>query len=456
VDELVIMMDDLIRIIKDDLPPKLIDTLKVQLIFENPLYLKNLRYGRPVHGVSPHLFAIWTEGEDLLIPRGFARQLFALLHAHRIAFTLQDRTRRVAAIDLTFCGTLHGYQIEAVEDLIKHHFGVLTAPLGSGKKVIALALIARTRLPALVIVRTRHELYYWKELAGRFLGLGKEEIGMIGDGHRRLGKITIAISVSLYKVLKNVRPKIGFLVVDSCDRANLKVFTHAVLGFDCSRQLGLAASAKRSDSLTGLMYAYMGNQIHEIKGRQRFEGMGKARPRLRIQKTGFHDAESRDYQDLVNSLIKDRDRNRMIVADILQEAADPVTRALVVSDRKEHLAILSGMIEEAQGQAAIINGATPESARERIVQSFETGISRVILMTLRSVASLELKRVDRLVVASPFKFHDFLSQVVGKILGAEQGDRPALIYEYLDQPQLLRDSFSRRLKAYRSMGAVDD
>ena len=78
-----------------------------------------------------------------------------LLKEHGIAYTLDDRRRTLPAYDFRFWGQPKDFQRAAVEAALARDFGVLAAPTGSGKMVMALLLITRRRQPALVVVHTK-------------------------------------------------------------------------------------------------------------------------------------------------------------------------------------------------------------------------------------------------------------------------------------------------------------
>lgn len=72
-----------------------------------------------------------------------------------MTYNLVDRRRTLAPVDFTLTGKLRDFQDEAVKNIAASDFGTLAAPTGSGKTVIALALVAQRRQPALVVVHTR-------------------------------------------------------------------------------------------------------------------------------------------------------------------------------------------------------------------------------------------------------------------------------------------------------------
>jgi len=456
-EKLKISIDNKIRIQKLGLPNEVINILKERLIFSNPLFLRNQQYGRPNHDINPFLFCIWhdKDRDDLILARGFLPELIRIFHGHRIEFELLDSTQKVAEVDFGFQGFLYNYQRQAIEEIAEQKFGILVGTVGCGKKIVALKLAAMRKVPVLVIVRTKRQMYQWKDLAGRFLKLGHQGIGLIGDNHRDLDKkFTVAISLSLYKIMDQIKSQTGFVIVDQCDAANLKIFFKGVMPLDCPYMLGLANVPRRSDGLTRLMCAYLGPKLHHIKLVSKFEGLGKARPLVKIQNTEFQYNCQEDWPEMITTLCQDQERNHMIVTDILKEVADPSIRVLVISERVGHLENLLEMIEEAYGEGEIIAGETLESKQAEITRRFDRGKLQIILASFKSIHKLEITRANRLFVASPLKYGDHLTQIMGKLLGVGQRERPSVIYEYHDAPELLEVSLKRRFKFYRSMGAV--
>ena len=67
-------------------------------------------------------------------------------------------------------------------------------------------------------------------LIRRFILGADEHIALIGDGNKDLdGNITVGIDRTIYRHLDDIIPKVGFLVVDQCHIANLKIFYQIVL-----------------------------------------------------------------------------------------------------------------------------------------------------------------------------------------------------------------------------------
>jgi superfamily II DNA or RNA helicase len=112
---------------------------------------------------------------------------------------IRDVRPAPARLDLSFSGTLRDEaQENAVDAMAGHELGVLVAPPGAGKTVMACALIARRSMPAPVLVDRAPLLRQWQERLRASLGLTIGQIGQIGGGKsRRTGVVDLAMLQTL-------------------------------------------------------------------------------------------------------------------------------------------------------------------------------------------------------------------------------------------------------------------
>jgi superfamily II DNA or RNA helicase len=190
-----------------------------------------------------------------------------------------------------------------------------------------------------VIVHTKELLYQWQKRACEFLDMRSDEVGLIGDGHRRIGeRLTVALINSLYRAIDEVRPAVGHLVVDECHHVPARTFTDAVGLFDSTYMLGLSATPYRRDKLTRIIYFYLGDRVHEIRPTDLQAMKRIMRARLIVRHTNcafFFDAD--EYQYMISALVADAKRNRLIVDDVAARAGESDKGiALVISDRVSH------------------------------------------------------------------------------------------------------------------------
>src|SRR5207253_10862788 len=100
---------------------------------------------------TPRFVRCYREELDLLhIPRGLRSDVEQLLVDVNSRLDVADVRAEVDPIELTFRGVLSGTQQQAFDAAACHEIGVIEAPPGAGKTVMACALIAHRGVPTLV------------------------------------------------------------------------------------------------------------------------------------------------------------------------------------------------------------------------------------------------------------------------------------------------------------------
>jgi superfamily II DNA or RNA helicase len=429
-------------------PPPLVKALQRELSIDNPRYEDAKRYGRWIgRQLQPRLRFYRLEQGHVYFPRGFANEAVRL--SRQITGespVVVDQRRLLPPLLLPFSGTLRDYQERAVDAVAAHSFGVLEAGTGSGKTVMALALIARRAQPALVLVHTRELLYQWLERIHQFLGV---EAGQVGDGRRDIRPITVAIVNTARRHLNELVPACGHLLVDECHRVPATLFTETVSAFDSHYMLGLSATAfRRDDSMTRLIYMYMGERVHRVDSNTLAASGAVLQPELIQKKTTFNYRFQGDYAKLLKALTEDRGRNALILADTLKLArqSDRGT-VLLVSDRRAHCEFFAEGLAAEGVAVALLTGQTGKDEREQIVVDVQAGRLQVLVATVQLIGEgFDCPGLSTLVLATPIKFEGRLLQVAGRIVRPAAGKK-AVIVDYVDTavPLLRRSAAARRV-----------
>ncbi len=454
--ETTIHMDNAIRVLEADLSPDVIRRIEADLTLPNPRWEQVEKYKRGRRrNFQPELLTYFErESGVLILPRGYINHLLQRISPS--PYMIIDRTRLLDPVHFEFRATLHPYQVQAVRDLTARRFGVLEAPPGSGKTVMALAIIARRKQPALIIVHTKELMYQWLKRSTEFLDISEDEIGLIGDGRKQVGKkLTIGIINSLFKVIDEVRPTIGHLVVDECHHIPAKTFTEAVGTLDPAFMLGLSATPYRRDKLTRIIYFYLGDRLHRIMPRQLQEMQRIMRATLKVRPTKCaYYFDSDEYQSMISALIADKKRNALIANDVLEHTGDGRNGiALVISDRVAHCEELYRMISSKGRSVSLLTGAMPTAKRSELVEHLNGTKDHILVATAQLIGEgFDLKALTSIFLATPIKFTGRVKQYIGRILRVSEGKDEAVIYDYVDENGILKSSFHSRLLAYEEMG----
>lgn len=420
--------------------------LKKLLTIDNPRYLAAKRYGRWIgKRLKPTLQYYDPVPGGLRFPRGFSNQAILVCREHMgRSPEIIDHRRRLPETDFIFSGSLRPYQQEAVASGLKRTFGVIEAGTGSGKTIIALALVAARKQPVLVVVHSKELLYQWQERAAEFLGC---PVGRVGDGHFVIEPFTVAIVNSARRHVDRLVPHFGHLIVDECHRVPATLFTDVVAHFDSHYLLGLSATAFRSDDgFTRLIYYFMGDSIHKVDQDELKMSGAILKPRLTRRETPFTFHYRGDYQALIRALTTHQGRNLQIIEDICAAVRDQTAgTALVVSDRVGHCEIFSEQLAARGLRVELLTGQVSQERRSAIVAAVQNGELQVLVATLQLISEgFDCPGLSSLFLTTPITFEGRLLQVIGRIL-RPAANKQARVFDYVDQavPVLRRSANAR-------------
>ena len=430
---------------------KIIKRIQKAMTLDNPKYTEAVEHGRYTGNLEPKIHLWERIPGGIAFPRGWGMHCMELLSRHGIQPEIYDHKRSLPPIDLSFQGKLRDYQLRAVYDVTQRAFGVLEAATGSGKTVMALAVIAKRLQPALVLVHSKELLHQWVERIKAFLGV---EPGLVGDGRLDVRPVSVGIVNTVKKHLDTLPQHFGHIVVDECHRVPSSMFTEAVQAFDSRYMLGLSATAYRRDRLTKLIYMYLGDRTHRVDPELLKAKGSVLAPEVVRRETGFRYSYQDDYPAMMSALTEDESRNRQIAGDVIKQARTGKGTALVVSDRVAHCEALQELIQSSGITTRVLTGQCSKAQREAIVHSVQRGETDVLISTVQLLGEgFDCSGLTSLFLATPIKFKGRLLQVVGRILRPQNGKSP-VVFDYIDrQVGVLRAQAKSRGRALSEIAA---
>ena len=179
---------------RSGLPPALVAALKHLGSIHNPVFYKKQRM-RFSTWDTPRFIRCYDEDlEWLRLPRGLIERVTDLIESLGSTLDITDIRPDHSSQGFRFQGKLRPQQETAVAALTPHDRGVLVAPPGVGKTVMAGAVIAHHDVPTLVLVDRKPLVEQWRERLAEHLGLATTEIGQIGGGKNKpTGVVDVAM-----------------------------------------------------------------------------------------------------------------------------------------------------------------------------------------------------------------------------------------------------------------------
>jgi len=471
----------------------LLEQIEMALTIPNPQWLKNQRAGRYNGNTPKNLRYYRIDGDDIIAPRGFMKQAY-LLGKEYGAVKIEDQRLTLPEVEFAFTGKLRDYQDEACGETLKRDFAIIISPTASGKTIIGSYLIAKRRQPALVIVPNKRLLYQWVEEAAGFLAISPENIGIYGDGYRKLGKsgLTIGIINTVAQYSTELAPHIGNIIVDECHHAASPTWRQALSVFMSKYMTGMTATLERSDGTERVVSIFIGETVHKVDPEKLKEDGYILDVEPIYRSTGFNFGDdkahsewkkrkpvddplindrkayskllkawkneepitaSNSYVSMMDALVQNPPRNRLIVQDVIAELGKQNGNAgvcLVLSERIAHCEALSGLLQESEVKAAYLHGKMPEKAQKEVVSMMKRGEIFVVAATGQMVGEgFDCKRLSSLFVATPIKFSGRMKQYLGRVMRPDEGKEKPRVYDYVDSKVgVLRIQGKHRRKVY--------
>ena len=407
-------------------------------------------------GDPPSPIKLYEEHDDRI---GIARQYFFQKSRGDadVELRVSTGTKSLWPGPVLFAGDLRDEQERGVATIVKAFYGgklggILRAPCGFGKTVVACAIASRLNVPTLVVVHKEFLMNQWRDRIVEFLpeaqiGRVQQDTCEFAGKHIVLAMVHSLASRDYGETFYNWP---GLIIVDETHRIGASTWAPVPSKFPAKWRLGITATPRRKDGADNVFTYQIGKVVFAAKEEQLQARVRRVWSTFKLVKTPRFNPNLAPRSLLIRFLCSSEPRNRMIIEQmILALKADRTV--LVLSERLNHLDTLNAMLFRMWGEddgpvpgVGFYVGGMSENALS------ESSRMRCIFATKQMASEgLDIPQLDTLVLATPMSD---IEQARGRIL------RPLYSDGRLGEKKtpIILDIRDDRVKKFQKLGESRD
>ena len=353
---------------------------------------------------------------------------------------------------------LRPFQSDFIKQAILKKRGVLIAPTGTGKTILALGLIASLyeHYKILWLCHTKSLMSQSAKETEKIFGV--DSVGLVGDSNFDVGHyVTIATRQTFKKHIAELVNIFDVVIVDETHHVSDFKGEYAQILRQTFAPIRIGLTATRADGKGAqlAMEALLGPVIGEFTINEAREAGFMAAPIIKLTKLSknmvTHDM--RNYADVYTSgVVRNLEMNR-IISELVKKYSDEGLTSLVIVTQIVHGTLILGICQRLGINVVFVNGSTENQTRDMAKEALNNKAIKCIICTSVFREGINIPELNVLINAAGGKSELATIQAIGRGMRKTETKSHLVIHDFFNPShRFLIDHFGTRLCLYFDLG----
>ena len=368
---------------------------------------------------------------------GFVPRVEQFLKNNKLPYVKEENHWQIETREPVLNGIkLHDFQMKMVSEAKRLKRGSLIAPTGSGKTIVAAALISC--FPNSRILFLCHTLSLLEQTKSEFKKLKLGEICHIGGGSKEInGRVVVATMQTFKKLnLSELSTEFDVIIVDEGHHVVSLNGTYAKILTNMLAPVKIGLTATLPDSAEGLMAmeGLLGPVINELTINEAANMSLLARPKVKLIKIprDYNVWEERNYQNVYQKGIIDNKLRNTRIAKIAAKSVRKNKTVLIIVTRIDHGEAIQQHCFNEGIEAVFLQGSTDKDDREFIRKEFIDKNVKCVITTAVWREGINIPSLNMVINAAGGKSEIMTLQAIGRGLRKTQEKNRVIIVDFFD------------------------